>query len=325
MDSKPSEPIITGSEEDSLEGPTTEFEPTPAPPPETETDSASPPPPKKERRLTKHLNIYLILFVLVVAVAITIVVIAYVDSKNNGGTSKISSQNLSQSTLEQLANGDATLGNSNQVLNVQSSTVFAGKVLVRQDLEVAGNLQIGGTLALNDVSVTGTAQLGQTQVNKNLAVAGSTSLQGAVTIAKSLQVGGGGTFSGPLSAPQVTTGSLQLNGDLVLTHHIAAGGATPGRTNGSALGSGGTSSVSGSDTSGSITINTGSSPGAGCFITVNFTARYNTTPHVILTPIGAAAGGLSYYVNRSSSSFSVCDAATPPAGASFGFDYFVVD
>ena len=338
MDSKPPEPLDTGAEDDSLEIPDTDFEPVSAPPetpassdPDSDTEpdngsgSALPPPKKKWRSLAKHVNVYLMLFIIVLVSAGIIVLVAYRDSKHSSGTSTISQQNLSSSALEQLANNDATVGSSNQVLNVQSSTVFAGKVLVRQDLQVAGGLQIGGALTLNDLSVAGTAQFGQVQVNKNLAVAGNTSLQGAVTVAKSLQVNGGGNFSGPLSAPQVTAGSLQLNGDLVLTHHITAGGATPGRTNGSALGGGGTSSVSGSDTSGSITINTGSTPGAGCFITVNFAAKYNATPHVLLTPVGSAAGGLAYYVNRSSSSFSVCDAAAPPAGASFGFDYFVVD
>src|SRR4029077_15019876 len=104
-------------------------------------------------------------------------------------------------------------------------------------------------------------------------------------VAKSLQVNSSGSFSGPLSAPQITTNSLQLNGDLVLTHHISAGGATPSRSNGTALGSGGTSSVSGSDTSGSITINTGSGPGPGCLISVNFAANVNSTAQVSISPV----------------------------------------
>ena len=262
---------------------------------------------------------------LVLIVAAIVIAVAYLESKRGSGTSSISSQSLSESTLKQLANSDVTVGNSSHVLNVQSSAVFAGKVLIRQDLEVAGNLQIGGTLALNGLSVAGTAQFGQAQVNKDLSVAGNTGLQGTVTIAKSLQVSGGGSFGGALTAPQITASTLQLNGDLVLTHHITAGGATPSRTNGSALGGGGTASVSGSDTSGSISINTGGGPGAGCFVTINFTSRYNSTPHVVITPVGSAAGSLAYYVNRSPAGFSVCDASAPPAGASFGFDYFVVD
>jgi cytoskeletal protein CcmA (bactofilin family) len=342
MDTNPPSPVETSSEEDSLEGSSTVVEPNAAAPepgaappqpgapaPESgidDTPSAPPRPASKWwRYLAGRFNIYLLMFILVVVVGVTIVVVAYLDSKHGSGTSSISSQSLSQSTFSKLANSDSTVGNSGQVLTIQSSAIFAGKVLVRQDLEVAGNLQIGGTLALNDLSVAGTAQFSQVQINKNLSVAGNTSLQGAVTVAKSLQVSGSGSFSGPLSAPQLTTSSLQLNGDLTLTHHITTGGATPGRTNGGALGGGGTSSVSGSDTGGSITINTGGSPAAGCFLTVNFTSKYNATPHVLVTPIGSAAGGLAYYVDRSSTGFSVCDATPPPAGTSFGFDYFVVD
>lgn len=334
MDTNPSTPPETDSEEDSLEGSPTIIEPSTAPP---ESDLSAPEPSaelppvlphpaaKRWRYLTSHFNIYLLMFALVIVIGITIIVVAYLDSKHSSGTSSISSQSLSQSTFQQLANSNTTVGNSNQVLTVQSSAIFGGKVLVRQDLEVAGSLQIGGTLALNDLSVAGTAQFAQMQVNKNLSVAGSSSLQGAVTIAKSLQVSGSGSFSGPLSAPQITTSNLQLSGDLVLTHHITTGGGTPARTNGGALGGGGTSSVSGSDTSGSITINTGSSPAAGCFVTINFTAKYNAVPHVLVTPVGSSSGGLAYYVDRTPTSFSVCDSTSPPAGTSFGFDYFVVD
>jgi hypothetical protein len=99
----------------------------------------------------------------------------------------------------------------------------------------------------------------------------------------------------------------------------------PGRTQGNALGGGGTSSVGGSDTAGSITINTGSNPSAGCFITVNFAAKFSGTPRVVISPVDAPAGGLAYYVTRNISSFSVCSNNAPAANASFGFDYIVFD
>jgi len=210
-------------------------------------------------------------------------------------------------------------------LTIQSSAVFAGKVLIKDGLEVAGNLQIGGTVGLNNLTISGTTQMGQAQVNKNLAVAGDTALQGGVTISKSLQVNGGATITGGLSAAQITTSSLQLNSDLTLTRHIVVGGGTPGRTNGSALGSGGTSSVSGSDTAGTLQVNTGSGTGAGCFATINFTTRYNGTPRVQITPVGSAAGAIDYYVNRSATNFSICTANAAPTGSSFAFDYFVVN
>jgi hypothetical protein len=275
------------------------------------------------QRFSGRFNTYTLLFSVVLLIGLIIVAATYISSRHGSAPTDISSQTLSQKTFEQLAATDATVGSSSQVLSVQSNAVFAGKVLVRQGFEVAGNLQVGGTLGINSLAVAGTAQFGQAQVNKDLSVAGNTGLQGSLTVGKSLQVSGNGSFGGSLTAAQVTASSLQLNGDFVLTHHISIGGATPGRSNGSALGSGGTASVSGGDSGGSITINTGSGPAAGCFITVNFSARYGSTPRVILTPVGSAAGGLGYYVNRTPTSFSVCDASTPPANSSFGFDYFV--
>lgn len=270
-------------------------------------------------------NLYIIFFVFILVIAGSILTVAYFQSKKATTSSTLQTQALTADALKKVASSDATVGSNQQILNVQSSAVFAGKVLIREDLEVAGNLRIGGTVALTNITVSGTTQLGQAQINKDLSVAGDTGIQGSLTIAKSLQVNGGATFSGPISAPQITTSNLQLNSDLILTKHIIAGGPTPTRSNGSALGSGGSSSVNGSDTAGSVAVNIGSGAGAGCFITINFSSKYNSTPHVLITPIGSDAGTIDYYVIRSSSSFSICDSTAPPAGSSFGFDYFVIN
>jgi cytoskeletal protein CcmA (bactofilin family) len=294
--------------------------------PAASKDSVPEPPKQKgAKAIFKRFNVYLLSFIFILVIAGGIILVAYFQSKKASTTSTLKTQTLTDQTLKQVANSDANVGNTQQVLNVLSSAVFAGKVLVRQDLEVAGNIQIGGTVGLTNLSVTGTAQLGQAQVSKDLTVTGDTAIQGSTTISKNLQVSGSGQFSGPLSAPQITATSFQLNSDLTLTHHIIAGGPTPGRSNGSALGGGGSTTVSGSDTAGTATINIGSGPSAGCFITVNFAQKYNSTPHVLITPVGSGAGGLAYYINRNSTSFSICDATAPPSGTSFAFDYFVVD
>jgi cytoskeletal protein CcmA (bactofilin family) len=277
------------------------------------------------KRIVNSLNVYVLFFALLLIAAGAIMAGAYIDSKKGTTAANLSSKGLTASTLSQLANSNTAIGTTGQILNVESDTVFAGQVLVRQDLAIAGNLQIGGTLSLNNIVVSGTSQFGEAQVNKSLAVAGDSSLQGNLTVAKSIQTNGGATFGGSVSAPQVTTSSLELSGDLDLTHHIVAGGVTPNRSDGGALGSGGTSSVSGSDTAGSVKVNIGQSPVAGCFITITFSEPFNATPHVLVTPIGSAAAGVQYYVTRSATNFSICSASTPPASSSFGFDYFVVD
>lgn len=342
MDPKPPASPEEPAELESLDKPSTVVEgqtldaPTPAPNAaqetgvisaegSTTTSSTQTSQPLAKRLMARLLsfNIYLLLFIFILIVAALVIFLTYNYSRKQSQNKQANTTTLSQETLDQLANSDATVGASDQVLNVQSSAVFAGKVLARSDLEVAGSLQLGGSLNLPNINVTDAANLGQVTVSKNLAVTGTVAVQGQQTIAGTLQVGGTGRFGGALSAPQISTNSLQLNGDLVLTRHITIGGGTPSRSNGSALGSGGTASVSGSDTAGSVSINTGSGPGAGCFVTVTFTSRFNSTPHVIVTPVGSAAGGIAYYINRSTSNFSICSSSAPPANASFGFDYFV--
>lgn len=301
-----------------------------AAPPATETpesETPAPVPPKrmgKIRALLGRVNIFLMLFVFVIVLAGVVVSVVFITNRNTN-KSNVKTQSLTEDTLKQLANSDVTVGQPKQVLNVQSNAVFAGKVLINDSLEVAGGLRVGSNLTLPGITVSGNSTFDQVQISKSLSVAGDTAFQGSISTQKSLSVAGGGSFGGTLTAPQITANSLLLNGDLTLTHHITIGGVTPSRSNGGALGSGGTSSVSGSDSAGSININTGAGAGAGCFITVNFAQRFNATPHVLLTPVGSSAAGLAYYVNRSTTSFSVCTTSTPPSGASFGFDYFILD
>jgi hypothetical protein len=83
--------------------------------------------------------------------------------------------------------------------------------------------------------------------------------------------------------------------------------------------------LSGSDTAGSVAINTGSGPPVGCFATITFSESFPNTPHVVVTPIGTAAAGLDYYLTRSTTNFVICSTNSAAAGQSFGFDYVVMD
>jgi cytoskeletal protein CcmA (bactofilin family) len=165
---------------------------------------------------------------------------------------------------------------------------------------------------------------GQIHVNDQLTVAGNTTLQGTLTVQKGLTVSGSSSF-GSLSASTINTSNLQINGDFIVNRHIGVSGGTPGRSGGTALGGGGTASVSGSDTSGTVTVNTGGSPPAGCFITINFTQKFGTTPHVVISPSNSSAGTLQYYANRSATNFSICTDNSPAASTTYLFDYIVID
>ncbi|MFZ1483441.1 MAG: hypothetical protein WAS36_00290 [Candidatus Saccharimonadales bacterium] len=272
----------------------------------------------------RGINIYLLLFILLLILSGVIVAATYLASKNSSKTD-VPTQSLSSDALKQLATSDVTVGQPKQVLNVQSNAVFAGKVLIRDSLEVAGTIQVGGTLNIPGITVSGNSIFEQIQVNKNLGVQGDTTMQGQLTVQKNLTVAGGATFGGAISAPQLSVNTLQLNGNLTITRHLVLGGSTPGRTAGNALGAGGTVAVSGSDSAGSVNINTGSSPSAGCFVTVNFAQRFNATPKVATSPVGSGAARLPYFITRNSTSFSICTADPAPAFASFSFDYIAVE
>lgn len=232
---------------------------------------------------------------------------------------------LTANQLAQLEASTTVVGDSKQTLDIQGNSIFEGQVLARNDLSVAGGLKVGGALSLPTLSVGGQGSFGQLQVSGTASVTGDTTLSGQLTVQKSLTVAGSGSFSGSLSAASLNVGSLQFNGDIVISRHLALTGAVPTKVDGTAIGSGGTTSVNGTDTAGTITINTGNSPPAGNLITVNFATAFKSTPHVVVTPVGSAAAGLNYYVSRSTTNFTIATTNAPPGGSSFSFDYIVID
>jgi cytoskeletal protein CcmA (bactofilin family) len=292
------------------------------------TSPPSPPDGKKSplvKRIWRKFNIYLLLFVLLILIAVGVTVGLFLKDQNAKKQTEnvINSQSLSDSALKQLANSDVTVGNSKQILKVESNAIFSGSVLIRNDLEVAGSIKVGEELQLPGITVSGNSRFNQLQAD-NITIGSNATVQGAFVAKKGVTVTGNSSFD-TLSAAQITTTAFQLNGELKLTSHITAGGPSPGVGRGTAVGSGGTASVSGSDTTGSVVINTGSGTGAGCFATITFARKFSSTPHVVVTPIGSGAAEVAYYVNRSSSEFSVCTASPAPTGQTFGFDYIVLN
>lgn len=276
------------------------------------------------KRVIEHINIYLLIFIFIVIVVSGITYVSYQRQQNEITPDAIPSQQLNEEAFGQLQAGDASVGDPKQTLTVQSNSIFTGQVLARGDVEVAGALKVGGTLNLSGLIVDGNSTFDQIQANE-VNITGDSNLQGQLSVGGALVVTGGASFGAPISAPAISVESLQLSGDLQFTRHIDAGGPTPSQSSGNGLGSGGTVSVSGTDTAGSVSVNTGGSAGAGCFVTVRFAAAFSATPHVVVTPIGANAAAIQYYVNRTTTEFSICAANNPSSNSNFGFDYIVID
>lgn len=299
-------------------------------PQNTPTPTTTPEPKKPKNHWMKgflrKFNIYLLLFALVLIVAIIVTIISYVRSKqaDEAKQQQIATEPLSQEELSKLRQSDVKIGGPRQTLSVEANAVFTGKVLVRDSLEVAGEIRTGSAISAPGLNISGTSILNQVQAG-SLQVSGNATIQGQISSQGNLSVGGSGSFGGTLTAARLNIQDLLINGNLQVARHIDAGGPTPNRSNGSALGAGGTSSVSGTDTAGTVNINTGGGPGAGCFATVHFAQRFNGSPHVIITPVGAAAANLNYYINRNNDSFSICSTNAAPGGQSFAFDYIVID
>ena len=274
----------------------------------------------------KKVNIYLLGFILLVVLAGFIAAISFFNSKKTPPAPNIVNQNLTQDQLKQLSNSNSTIGDTGQTLTIQGSAIITGQALVRGDLNVAGSIKLGGDMAVQNFSAAGTSNLAATQI-QSLQVAEGSTLKGPVTVQNDLTVGGAASFNKPITANRLTVTTLILSGNAVLQvpNHIAFTGASPRRqsTDSSALGSGGSASINGSDTTGTVNVNTGGGTGRGCFVTVSFNRPFTSTPHVLITPIGEAAGQTDYYVTRSTSGFSICTHNAAPTHANFAFDYFI--
>jgi len=276
------------------------------------------------KRFFRKINVYLLLFLLLIVVAGVVTAVNYLNSQKVETPPEIATQELTEDALKQLANTDASIGGSSQTLTIQGNAIIEGQTLMRGNLNVAGNLQSGGRIQGPSLTISGEANLGSTQIN-SLQVAQNTAIQGNTTL-RDLSVAGTATFSGAVTASQLTVSRLTLSGDGVLEipNHLSFSGPAPGRGDiGAALGAGGTASVSGSDTAGTVNVSTGGGTAAGCFVRVNFAQAFTTQPRVIVSPIGAGAGATQYYVDRNQSGFSICTSAPAPAGQTFAFDYFV--
>jgi cytoskeletal protein CcmA (bactofilin family) len=272
-------------------------------------------------------NVYVLIFIAIFVIGIAITAFMAMGSKKKPvPVASIGSAALSQTALNQLAVSNSSLGNSAQTLTIQSNAVISGQLLVRGNLAVAGNIQSGGTIQAADIVASDTANLGSVQA-KTLQVATNETVQGASNIGN-LVVEGTSTFSGAITASTISVNSLILSngGSLTVPAHIGFPGATPTHTVGTvALGSGGSATLNGSDTSGTVNINTGSGAAPGCFISTTFNKPYTTTPRIIISPVGAPSGLVQYYATITATGFSICSDNAPPSGSVIIYDYFVMD
>jgi hypothetical protein len=233
-------------------------------------------------------------------------------------------QTLSQDDINKLSEIGANLGTNGQTLNVAANALFRGKADVTGDLTVGGRLNANGPVTLSQLNITGNTAATGLNVGSNLNVTGTTALQKTLTVNSLVTINSNLNVTGTASIGAINTTTLAvrtitISGALTISHLVTQGTA-PAISAGS-VGGGGTVSISGNDTAGTININTGSGP-AGALATITFRAPFAGTVHVQLTPLTLAAATAETFVTRSNTGFQI-HAGNPPAGASLSYDYLV--
>lgn len=216
----------------------------------------------------------------------------------------INTQSLDNGTLNQLASN--TNGEVKQQLTISPNTLFKSDVLVQGSTQVLNDLTVGGTATIQSAATVRDSLT----VGRALTVGTNLNVNGIVTAA-SLNVG------------SITISSINISGNLVFGGHLIPGGATPSARTSNAAG-GGSVTISGNDTSGTITIKTGGGGlAAGEMAIINFRAAFSGTPKVQLTPTSETASSLRYYATKTTGFFTINTGTTAAPNTTYIFDYLV--
>jgi hypothetical protein len=236
---------------------------------------------------------------------------------------------LTSDELNKLSTLGANLGTSNQLLTIGATAQFNNNVIISKDLSLTGRLNANGPVTLKSLTISGNdTSIGGLSVGGDLGVTGATTLQKGATIGQLLSLTGNlavaGTANfGTISASSITVRTLALSGPLAIAH-LTTQGALPSSSNGPAIGSGGTTSISGNDTAGTVNMNTGSGSNGGIIMNITFRTPYTANVHISITPLTGAAASAPVYVTRTAAGFQIRIDSALPSGAFLSYDYFVI-
>ncbi|HXE10228.1 MAG TPA: hypothetical protein VN554_02270, partial [Verrucomicrobiae bacterium] len=193
-----------------------------------------------------------------------------------------------------------------------SSTGDQGSVLVLVSPGYYGGpsqtdyIQDGGNATLSGLTVTGTADFA------NLNASGAATLN-------DLTVTGTATI-----AELHVTGKAQFDGDISIAGHIITSGGQPTLQAQIGAGSAASVSVDGTDSTGTITVTTGSDPAAGDLAKIVFSKLYSKAPHVVLSPSNDKSAGLRFYKGTTSADDFMLNALdSPQPNTTYTFDYLI--
>ena len=282
--------------------------------------------------------------------------LAYDVSASNTATATTSTDGVTSSAATTTQNGDLIFGgmqDDQAGATVSAGTGFTARVnttigggdqFVTEDMvqSTAGSQASTFTTNLADsdtawmVAFKPSYTSGSfTDTNTNglfkLSQLGALTLKNTVDSTTAFQVqnsAGTPLFTADTSNMTVTVQSLVVSANLTVNGHIIGGGSTPGIAAGTAACTSPTVSVAGTDTSGLITVTTGSGCAAsGKLATLTFATAFGSAPRVTLTPGGANAAGLVTYVDSatiSTTAFDLDTTATPGSTTTYKWYYQVI-
>jgi hypothetical protein len=197
----------------------------------------------------------------------------------------------------------------------------SGTVMVQTSLgyyagpDTASYIQNGGNATLTGLTVGGTADFA------NLNASGTATIN-------NLTVTGTATI-----ATLHVTGSAKFDGDITVGGHVITAGGQPTPTIQTAAGSvaandlagkPATATITGNDTSGTITITTSDNPTVGDLLNIVFSKAYGAVPHILISgQDGKSAASFLYPANKSTTGFELHMDNPPAANTTYTFDYFI--
>lgn len=126
----------------------------------------------------------------------------------------------------------------------------------------------------------------------------------------------------------LTANAITITGNLTVQGHIVTGGTTPAIAAGPAACISPITSISGTDTTGIITVTTGSGCAAsGKLATITFAIPFGSAPHVLLTPAEPHATGIGTYIDSTTitgATFDLQVTAVPTSSTTYKWYYGVL-
>ncbi len=296
---------------------------------------------KPRRRLNyrpSHKATFIGLGVVSAILLVNVVIVLFVIKGQADTAAEIqaNSVTLSPAVLDKLGVSRNPVGNSQTELTIGPKATFNKDITVAGNATIAGQLNLNGTFQatdakftnlqagdtqVDDLNVNGDATISTLNLRNDLQVAGDSRLQGKLTVGNLATFNNTVNVVGNLAVGgQLSVGKFQIS-KLVISSHILTTGSTPTISRGGAVGSGGTVSISGSDAAGTINVNIGTGASSGLLAVVNFAEKYDSTPHVVFSPVGRAAPNV--YVNRTTTGFTLSTSSALSI-ASYSFDYVIV-